>query len=137
MKSDDIDLKYQYMQLEQIEKQINSAKQNIQNIDQDLLRLDEVKEQLSELKTQKNDSETLIPISDGVYVKAKVTDFEKLYVNVGAGIVADKSYEDVFELIEKQKANLLKQSKNLRDMIVGLEAEAFDIEKRLENRIKE
>lgn len=60
---------------------------------------------LGELKV---DDEILVPIGAGSYVKAKLSDTEKVLVNIGAGVTAEKTVKEALTLFENQMNELEK-----------------------------
>lgn len=60
---------------------------------------------LGELKV---DDEILVPIGAGSYVKAKLIDTEKVLVNIGAGVTAEKTVKEALTLFENQMNELEK-----------------------------
>src|SRR5919202_5025836 len=52
--------------------------------------------------TDESEVESLMPVGIGVYVRALVPPVKKLLVNVGAGIIIEKSREDTVNYIESR-----------------------------------
>ena len=77
-----------------------------------------IKEQISELEgfldyakelSKNNSHEILASVGKGVYAKASLTE-EKLFVNVGAGVLIKKSPQEVEKVVEEQIIKLKTRS---------------------------
>ena len=72
------------------------------------------------LEELKIDDEILVPIGAGSYVKAKLADTEKVLVNVGAGVTAEKNVKDALTLLENQINELEKMRGNLQQQFTQI-----------------
>jgi prefoldin alpha subunit len=70
------------------------------------------------LGDMKKDSEILMPIGGGSYIKAKVDDTEKVLINIGAGVTAEKAAKDAGGFVENQTAELNKARSSLQDQLI-------------------
>ena len=61
---------------------------------------------LGGLKNEAKGAPILVPIGGGSYVKAEVSDAEKVIVGVGAGVVVEKTVKEAREIVGKQLAEL-------------------------------
>ena len=71
---------------------------------------------LEGVKGKSGDTETLIPIGSGSFVKSKLADAEKVIIGVGAGVCIEKPLEDSMKdlrlrssELEKARANVTQQ----------------------------
>lgn len=69
--------------------------------------------------------DVLIPAGSGVYLKGKEIEGETVLVNIGAGVIAEKSVPDALEVIEKRKVAT-------EDMMGKVENEMYSLSKELE-----
>ncbi len=103
-----------YMEYQQLMQQIQLFDQQFQQLDNQGSEFASVLETLSELPNAQNNNEILVPISSGIFVKAKLQEKNKLLVNVGSSVVTEKSVEDTKKLIESQ----LVEIENLRNQMM-------------------
>lgn len=87
---------------QEVEQQLNFVVQQINE-------LEVFSKNLEDLQNQK-EKEILASLGKGVYVKAKRNGEEKIFVEVGAGVVLKKSILETREIIEGQ----IKKFKNAR-----------------------
>jgi prefoldin alpha subunit len=82
-----------------LEKLLEDLEGNMENVNA-------LRTQLNELKTVKGDEEILVPVANGIFVEAKLKNATILKVNVGKGIMVDKTIPETLELIEKQEREI-------------------------------
>lgn len=101
------------------EEYVKQVKKHIENLQEEVMQLRENKAKLEELKkeifefTKKGKGEILAPITDGLFVKAQVADSNTFYVNVGDGVVVEKTAKQANDLMSEQitKTNKVLHSK--------------------------
>lgn len=136
MEAKELEVKKKYMNLELIENKIKSVQENIAKINSEMSRVEQIKATLEAMESQKNDEDALLTVSDGVFVKGKITQKDNLYINVGQGVVVKKSYADAYLLIQDQKSKLEQSKKKLSEMLANLESQALEIENQLRSDIQ-
>lgn len=93
-------------------QQVNILVEQLQLIDSNIEQLHNTFDSLKAIKESK-DSELLLPISNGIFLKSNAKDIKNLLVNVGTNIVVEKSIEDVEELINNKISELEDNHKQL------------------------
>jgi len=78
--------------------------ERLEVVDQQLSEMEKFNQVLEGLENREND-EMLASIGKGVYVKTKLSR-EDLYVDVGSGVVINKSMQETKKIIEQQKDKL-------------------------------
>ncbi len=95
-----------YEELMGMQQNIQMLEQYLQNIEQQAHELETISNSLEEFLKVKKDTEILVPIVNGIFFKANLTDNSKFLVNIGAeGIVIEKSPEETIKLIKQQLEN--------------------------------
>ena len=119
--SNENELRALNMQAQMISEQLN-------RIDSGLMEIDYLKKSLDELNSTKENTEILAPVSNGIFAKAKLEKSNKLLVNVGTGIVVEKTFKETKELLDERIAEmnearekLLNQMQKIEDHLITLE----------------
>lgn len=116
------EIKQTYMELQMIEQQIKQIQKQLGVIEDQIDELRMTKQSIEELENVKLDSETLVPIASGIFVKGVLKENNKFVVNVGGNTAVNKSKKEVIEMIDNQIADVLKIQneliKNLQNFIV-------------------
>lgn len=92
LKNNKIELEYQIEQLQKI----------IEKLDEQLLEVMNAKESLEDIKNLSDNEEALFPIQNGIFVKGKILDNKKIFLNVGSNVVAEKDIVYAIDLMKKQ-----------------------------------
>ncbi len=79
----------------------SEMQQQISEIESKKAELEYLKDGLSQLKGQKN-KDILIPLGSGVLAKGKLSDDEKVIVNVGSNLLVKKTIKEAAEIIDEQ-----------------------------------
>ena len=93
-------------------------------------------EGLDEMSKKKPGEEMLVPISNGIFAKAKLDDTSKLVINVGSNVAAEKSVDDAKELIKKQKGEMEKTKIQLTDVMESITEQMQMVEKELSGAVQ-
>ena len=119
-----------YFELKVLEEQMNQVKQQISNIENQISELEEASKNIDELK-EKGGSETFVPVTMGVYSKAKLEDTKSFIVNVGAGIAVEKSADETKKLIEQQVSEMKNYHEQMSRGLQLMGARAEEIENKV------
>ena len=125
----DDELQRQYYELKSIDDHIKKLDHELGAVDSKISELEAIKGFVREVSS-KSGSETLIPITDGIFVKAKLLEQGEFVVNVGSGVCVPKSTTETLSLLDQQSDELLKyrdqivsKMETLDKMAQGIEAE--------------
>ncbi|MEK6886755.1 MAG: prefoldin subunit alpha [Nanoarchaeota archaeon] len=102
------------MQAQMISEQLN-------RVDSGLMEIDYLKTSLDELSSVKENTEILTPISNGIFAKAKLEKIKNLMVNVGNGIVVEKTLEETKGLLDERISEMNEAREKLLDQMQKLE----------------
>ena len=109
-----------YAQAQVLQQQLINIEEQIKQLDVQEAELNLAIESIQELNKIKDEEESLVPIVNGVFVKAKLKKPDELIVNVGSNVLVKKSVDETKELIRqniseirKYKEKLSKQHENI------------------------
>jgi prefoldin alpha subunit len=92
---------YEWVQrVQYLENLLRDVEENMRNIEL-------LKEQLGELEKLGGNEDVLAPLANGIFVEARLKDAKTLKVNVGKGVLAEKTIPETFELIGKQEREVM------------------------------
>ncbi len=112
---------YQY-QAESLAQQINMVKLTIRDVETALTTI-------TALKGEPAGKETLVPVGFGSFVKATLTEPDKVIVGIGAGVSIEKKIDEAKEFLEKKKDELNKYLEQLNGTIARIGQELQNIQK--------
>ena len=97
--------------IRQLEQQITVLQREIENGRGALREMLMTTGSLERLSKDKGENNALIPLGSGAFVNAKIPELNKILVEVGAGVVVEKTTEEAITLINEKKEKL---SNNLK-----------------------
>lgn len=112
------ELEQKYSELQYMQQHLQQLNKQMQELEQKSQEIIAIKTAIEDLKSQKKDTELLVPISNGIFIKAKAVDMKNLLVNVGADVVVKKTPEDTKELLDTQSKEIDKYKKNIYEQMV-------------------
>ncbi len=131
------EVKGKYMELQMLEQQMKQVQKQIQMIENQSIELTIAHQALESLKNIKPGTEILVPISNGVFIKAELKDNQELIVNIGSNITANKDAESAKGLIKEQIDEMKTVQEHMALELERLGRNAASIEKELHKMISE
>ncbi len=127
-------LQQKYMGLQIIDQQMKQIQKQVEAVEKQVADIDEVQQSLDELGKSKTGSEMWVPISNGIFLKAKLEDNKKLGVNVGSSTVVTKDIPSTKSMLADQsvdmrkfQAELVTQFEKMAERAAELQAELQDL----------
>jgi prefoldin alpha subunit len=135
MNMDEEKLQKQYMQFQMLQQQIEHISQQAELLSEQNAELDISKEAISSLTKMETDNEVLASIADGIFIKTKLSDNQKLIVNVGSEVTVEKSVPEVIALLEKQQTKIRKNQVAADSMLHEFSEQAMKIYQDLQKAV--
>jgi prefoldin alpha subunit len=126
-------IKEKYMEYQMLEEQVKSMTGQLQELNNKVLELEYLKLSLGEFANIEEGQEILAPISQGIFVKAKVLDNKTLLVNVGSSVVVPKTMQSTKELLAKQQEEI----EEMRGSALSQIQEMTNLARQIESDLKE
>ena len=116
----------QIMRAANIEREARVLEENLQFVDNQIAELENFKEGLLAF-SQSEEKEMLSPFGKRVYIKTKVEDKDKLFVEVGAGVIVKKTPTETIKIVEGQVSRLKEARNQIANQLAAyqIELEAF------------
>lgn len=112
-----------YSETQVLQSYLEELKARYQLILATISDMEAVKLAIAELSRVEPGHEVLIDLGGGVLTKAAIVDNSKVYVNVGSGVLVDKTLEEAMKTIDQRVAGLNKAVESLQENIKRLEGE--------------
>ncbi len=112
---------YQY-QAESLAQQINMVKLTVRDVETALTTI-------TALKGEQAGKETLVPIGFGSFVKATLTEPDKVVVGIGAGVSIERNVDEARAFLDNKKDELNKYLEQLNGTIAKIAQELQNIQK--------
>ena len=116
------------LELQFLDSQIKQAEQQMSQAEEQIFEVNILIDSLCELKTAKRGQEILVPVANGIFIKAKIEDKDLLKVNVGGGVVVEKTIDGTIEMLRAQVKNIEKYKDETFAQLSGLVAQASSLQ---------
>lgn len=120
-----------YAEYQTIDQRVKQIKEQLEKFEIQIQELNNIHESLMELKQVKNNTELLVPMSSGIFVKAAVQNTDKLIVNVGANIGVEKTIDETANLLAVQQNEIVEYRQQLMEQMQLLVNHAGMLEREL------
>ncbi len=121
-----------YMKFQSLQEQIKQINEHLEKVDERIGELTGIINNVDEISKIKEGNEILVPISNGIFIKANAQNSEKFLVNTGAKTVVEKDKEGVRGLLEKQKIELIHMQHQMMEDLNESETEAVKLQEELQ-----
>ena len=92
---------------------------------------------VEQLDKTKGVDDILVPVGLGVFINASTKDTSKVLVDIGAGIVAEKTVDDAIKKIDGRIEALQENQKKLLSMAQQLQTEAVELSNKTQKLVDE
>jgi len=116
------------IELKAIDRHIKELQQQVESLEEQGMELAYIRQSIDELAQAPAGEALLVPLSNGIFAKARLEDKDHLLVNVGANVVVKKTFSETKAMMEGQSAELQKMRKTLESSIHKLVARAMEID---------
>lgn len=122
-------------QLALLDQELKKVEEQYRLLDQSITNIEVTKLNLDEVKKIKN-TEILASLAEGIFVKAKIDKIDKVFINVGKGIIIEKNINEAKEILNKRveelsvlKSLLTKEAEKILGEIKSIEEEVRELAK--------
>jgi prefoldin alpha subunit len=127
-------LQQKYLELQIIDQQMKQIQKQVEAVEKQVSEIDEVQQSLDELSKSKVGSDMWVPISNGIFLKARLEENKKLGVNVGSSTVVMKDIPSTKEMLANQatemrkfQAEMVSQFEQMAEKAAELQAELQEL----------
>ena len=126
MPSDDELTKYMVL-IEQYKEQLNTLETQSSYLQAAISDYLKAKITLQNLEKADNESEILFPIGGNTFVEAKTKNTDKVLIDIGGGLITEKTPELAIKKIDKRIDDLQKNYDKLIEMMQQIQNEATEV----------
>jgi|YNPNPStandDraft_1061719.scaffolds.fasta_scaffold10014_6 prefoldin alpha subunit len=92
---------------------------------------------LEQLKKTLGESDILVPIGLGVFVHASLKDTSKALIDIGAGVIAERSIDEAMEKLDRRIEDLQRNQERLYSMSDRIQKEAEELSAKTEKMLED
>ena len=107
--------------IEQCKEQLNQLEMQSQYIQAAIMDYNKARLTIEQLNKIEKETEMIIPIGGGTFINSTAKKQEKILVDVGAGIITEKTYEEAIKKIDERIQNIEKSQAKIDEMMQNLQ----------------
>ena len=127
---------YMY-QIEQCKEQLNQLDMQSQYLQAALMDYNKAKLTLENLKKTDKEIDILLPLGGGTFINASAKKSSKVLVDIGSGLVSEKTYDDAIKKIDERVKDLERTQEKLAQMIEQVKGEATELSEKAQKIMSE
>lgn len=122
--------------IEYYKEQLNSIDMQAQFMQAAIADFHKAKITVEQLPNAADKSEILIPIGGGAFLNGFIKDTSKVLVDIGVGLVTEKTVDDAVKKIEERIKNLQENQEKLMSMAQKLGNEATELSQKTQQMME-
>lgn len=95
-----------YLEYQQLTQQFQQVQEYLESTTKNIGEVSNVIEAFESFSSLKEGSEVMAPIANGIFVETKLAQSKTLRINVGGGVVVEKTISEAKKMLEKQRSDL-------------------------------
>ena len=123
--------------IEYYKEQISSIDMQTQYLQAAIADFHKAKITVEQLHKASDQSEILIPIGGGTFLNGTLTDHSKVLVDIGAGLVTEKTVDAAVKKIEERIKDLRENQEKLMSLAQKIENEATELSQKTQQMMNE
>lgn len=116
-----------------LSKELEGLQQHAKKIQEHIHEVNTLLTSLDEFSQTSTASKALFPLANGIFVEGTITNNKTLKVNVGQGVVVEKTIDETKQLVLEQLHNLKKQ----QELLYEQETKTYEELVSLEQQVRE
>tara|TARA_Y100000310_G_scaffold237646_1_gene240937 strand:- start:176 stop:574 length:399 start_codon:yes stop_codon:yes gene_type:complete len=126
-------MKEKYMQFQAIQQQLEQINEHLETLMQQNSEVEISINAIKEIGKTEVNNDILALVANGIFIKAKLLDNQKLIVNVGSDTTVEKTVPEVVKLLEEQQKQMNKKMVEADSMMQELSSQAMKMYQEIEN----
>ena len=112
-------IKEKYVEYQILVQQLQQLQENINFLEKRILDLNLIYDHLGSITETEVGKEILVPLGEGIFLKGRLEDTEKIIMNISSGIFIEKTRQEAGEII-------IKQIEEIRNLLAQIQNEAMN-----------
>jgi prefoldin alpha subunit len=128
-------MQQRFMHFQQLQQQIEHLTEQAEVLNQQNADLDITKEAIAQVSKTSIDNEILSGIADGIFIKTKLVENQKVIVNVGANTTVEKTIPQITEMLQQQQKHVAMKIIETQSVLGQMQEQAMQIYQQFEKEI--
>ena len=125
------------MIVEQCKEQLSQLDMQSQYIQATIMDYNKARLTIEQLNKLEKEIEMIFPIGGGTYLNSTTKKQEKILVDIGAGIITEKTYEEAIKKIDEKIQNIEKSLAKLSEMMQNIQKQGEEAAEKAQELLNE
>jgi prefoldin alpha subunit len=125
------------MIVEQCKEQLSQLEMQSQYIQATIMDYNKARLTIEQLNKLEKEIEMIFPIGGGTYLNSTTKKQEKILVDIGAGIITEKTYDEAMKKIDEKIQNIEKSLAKLSEMMQNIQKQGEEAAEKAQELINE
>ena len=134
---DDQQAREYYVKIKTLREEVDKLSEQLQEIDGKTLEIHEMIQAVKQADEIQAGDELLVPLTNGVFIKATAKENQELLLNVGADSVVKKTPKQTVTLLKEQQQSLTTFRQQVTQKREEVAKQAQEVEEEVTKRIQE
>ncbi|MBI1973388.1 prefoldin subunit alpha [Candidatus Micrarchaeota archaeon] len=130
-----VNLEEDITKLRFVESQLGALQREMMTLEDMIAALASARSAMVDLKKVDKDTPAMLPMGVGILAHGMVKKQNSVLVDVGAGVVVEKTIDETIEMIRKRGEEVQKQMDSIRNTFISLQNEYNKIGQKLEKEL--
>lgn len=130
-----MEMKEIYQKIKELDEKAGNIEERIKKTDDQINEAFHSKQAVDDISRVEEDTEILVPVVNGIFVKARLVDGKNMKVNIGSDVVSEKSTDETKRLLDEQIKELRQYRDKLSDQFDKVLVEMRTMEEKADVQI--
>ena len=123
--------------IEYYKEQLSSLDMQMQYLQAAMADYQKAKMTIEQLEKTEEKTDIIVPVGSGVYINALAKDTSKVLLDIGAGVVTEKTVENALKKIDERIEYMQESQKKLLTIAQQVQAEATELSEKTQKLMAE
>ena len=123
--------------IEYYKEQLSSIDMQMQYLQAAMADYQKAKMTIEQLEKTEEKTDIIVPVGSGVYINALAKDTSKVLLDIGAGVVTEKTVENALKKIDERIEYMQESQKKLLTIAQQVQAEATELSEKTQKLMAE
>lgn len=129
-------IKEKYEEFKLLQEHIEKISEHINLLTEQQIQIEQTTTALEDIKKVELGTEILVPLADGLFIKANLKDTTEVLVNVGAETIVPRSIDQIKNMLKIQQEKVTQNIEEAKILLEQFETEAMGIYREVEQHVQ-
>ena len=122
----------EHARLQSTATELQRLQHYLQALEEQTMEVAKALESIEQIQQEKEGTQAYVPLTNGIYIKAKLEDTKEFLINAGNNIITAHTPQEAAKLLQEQQAELEKAQEQLSERFSSIYQEYLRLQLRLQ-----